>query len=103
MKILLACAYGMSTNMLVQKMKAAVKAQGREDTIRAVSQEQIKVELGNFDVLLLGPQISYALEDICQVVDGRAPVAVINAMDYGRLNGEAVLALADRLTENSKS
>ena len=83
--------------MLVQKMKAAAKAQGREDSVRAVSQEQIKAELGSFDVLLLGPQITYALEDIRRAVGGQVPVAVINAMDYGRLNGEAVLAMADKL------
>lgn len=100
MKIMLACAYGMSTNMLVQKMKQASKDKGYE--IWAVDQKKIEQQLGNFDILLLGPQISYMLEDIQKLVDNRAPVEVIKQMDYGRLNGAAVVEFAEQLYKDFK-
>lgn len=96
---MLACAYGMSTNMLVQKMKAASKAQGRDDEIWAGSKDQVGQKLGEFDVLLLGPQVAYALDDVKKVVGDQAPVALINQKDYGLMNGEKVLETADALVE----
>ncbi len=59
MRIMLACAAGMSTSILVARMEEASKAQGREDTIWAVEQGTIADEIGNFDVLLLGPQVRF--------------------------------------------
>lgn len=100
MRIMLACAYGMSTNMLVQKMKEAAKEKGYK--IWAVDQAKIKTEIGNFDVLLLGPQITYMLEDVKKLV-GDVPVAVVPQVDYGRLNGANVVAFAERLVKENKA
>ena len=60
MRIMLACNAGMSTSLVVAKMQDAAKAQGKDYKIWAVEQGEIQNELGNFDVLLLGPQaVSY--------------------------------------------
>ena len=56
MKIMLACCLGMSTSVVVQKMKDAAKEQGKDYEIWAVDQNKIAENVGNFDVLLLGPQ-----------------------------------------------
>lgn len=100
MRIMLACAYGMSTNMLVQKMKEAAK--GKDYKVWAVDQQKIKLEIGNFDVLLLGPQITYLYEDMVKLVGDQAPVAIIRQVDYGRLNGANVVAFAEQLFEEFK-
>lgn len=58
MRIMLACNAGMSTSLVVAKMQDAAKAQGKDYKIWAVEQGEIQNELGNFDVLLLGPQVA---------------------------------------------
>ena len=99
MKIMLACCLGMSTSVVVQKMKDAAKEQGKDYEIWAVDQNKIAENVGNFDVLLLGPQVRHMLRKVTKLVDGRAPVAVINPVDYGRCNGAAVLRQAEELVQ----
>jgi len=65
---MLACNAGMSTSLVVSKMKEAAKSQGKDYEIWAVDQSSVKDELGKFDVLLLGPQIRYYIDDIKKIV-----------------------------------
>lgn len=97
MRIMLACSVGMSTSILVAKMEEAAKAQGKDYTIWAVDQTQIEPQLGNFDVLLLGPQVRHILKKVSKIVEGKAPVDVINPVAYGRCDGAAVLKQAEEL------
>lgn len=98
MNIMLACCAGMSTSLVVSKMEEAVKAQGKTGyRIWAVEKSEIEDELGNFDVLLLGPQIRHLLHKVEKTVDGRAPIAVIDSVAYGRCDGAAVLKQAEEL------
>lgn len=90
-RIMLACSAGMSTSLLVTKMQAAAEQKGIEAKIWAISESNIDKELGNFDVLLLGPQVRFMLEKVKTVVNGQAPVEVINMAHYGMCNGPAVL------------
>lgn len=99
MRIMLACAAGMSTSMLVAKMQEASKAAGRDDTIWAVEQGQIESELGNFDVLLLGPQVRHIKRKVDKIVNGTVPVDIIDPVAYGRVDGAKVLAQADKLVQ----
>ena len=95
MKIMLACCLGMSTSVVVQKMKDAAKEQGKDYEIWAVDQNKIAENVGNFDVLLLGPQ-----GKVKATVGDSAPVAVIDALAYGRCNGAAILKQAEDLVNN---
>jgi cellobiose PTS system EIIB component len=97
MNIMLACCAGMSTSLVVGKMEEAAKAQGKDYKIWAVEQGQVANELGNFDVLLLGPQVRHMLRKLTKTVDGKAPVAVIDPVAYGRCDGAAVLKQAEDL------
>lgn len=99
MNILLVCAAGMSTSVLVSKMKAEAEKQGKEYKIWAVDQGMVEDEKGNFDVLLLGPQVQHTLKKMKKLVGDDVPVAVIKAVDYGRCNGEAVLKFAEELVK----
>ena len=103
MNIMLACNAGMSTSLVVSKMEQAAAEQGKDYKIWAVEQDAIEDELGNFDVLLLGPQIRYLEANIKKVVGDAAPVGVIDPMAYGTCNGAAVLAQAESLVAGAKA
>ncbi|EKN40481.1 phosphotransferase system, lactose/cellobiose-specific IIB subunit [Clostridium botulinum CFSAN001627] len=59
--IRLFCAAGMSTSIVVNKMKEAAKAKDIEVDIEAFPQGQMDKYLENVDVALLGPQVAYTL------------------------------------------
>ncbi len=55
MYILLCCAAGMSTSMVVRKMQEEAMKQGKDYKIKAVDSELVKLEIKNADVVLIGP------------------------------------------------
>lgn len=93
-RIMLACAAGMSTSLLVTKMEKAAAEAGVEAKIWAVPEAQAKSLLGEFDVLLIGPQIKYKFKDFEKWADGRFPVHCIDMRDYGTMNGQKVFTTA---------
>ena len=62
--IMLCCASGMSTSLLVEKMKKAALEQGIEAEIWAVGANEVKANADKTDVILLGPQVKYAQKKI---------------------------------------
>lgn len=99
--ILLACSAGMSTSLLVGKMKEVADAKGIEVNIWAVSQDKAMKEIENADVLLIGPQMRFLKKKFSVVADEKGiPLEVIDTMAYGRLDGEAVLNRALELIGN---
>ncbi len=97
LRIMLACALGMSTSILVQRMQDAAREQGKDYTIWAADQSSIESELGNFDVVLLGPQVRHILRKVRKTVGDAAPVDVIEPRAYGRGDGAKVIAQAESL------
>ncbi|MDU2152349.1 MAG: PTS sugar transporter subunit IIB [Weissella confusa] len=99
--IMLACAAGMSTSMLVKRMQDAAKAEGKDYEIFAKSTSDIDAELASDhkpDVLLLGPQVGYLKNDVKKKTDEAGiPMDVINTMDYGMMKGDKVLAAAEAM------
>lgn len=95
-KILLCCAAGMSTSLLVSKMKKVAEETELECKIWAVSVEELQDNLiGGVDVILLGPQIKYKLNEVKKIcVEMNIPVEVIDMVDYGSMNGKKVLNFA---------
>lgn len=92
--ILLACAAGMSTSLLVTKMEQAAQNQGLETKIYAVSVAEVDKELSEnqIDIVLLGPQVRYEEGNVKKKLEPLGiPLAVINMQDYGMMNGEKVL------------
>ncbi len=92
-RILLCCAAGMSTSMVVNRMKQAALVQQIDVEIKAVGLEEFTDEMPGYDCCLLGPQIKYRLEDFrAQAAPKQIPVTVINSMDYGMMRGDKILA-----------
>jgi cellobiose PTS system EIIB component len=95
MNILLVCSAGMSTSLLVQKMETSAVEKGIEAKIWAVSVDEARANIGEADVLLIGPQVRYKLAQFKQMADENGiPIDVINPIDYGVVNGEKVLEVA---------
>lgn len=98
--IMLNCAAGMSTSLLVKKMQEATQAQGKDYEIFAcpASEADQKLTTQKIDCVLLGPQVSYMKADFEKKLEGKnIPLSVIPMQDYGMMNGKKVLELADSL------
>jgi len=100
-KIVLVCSAGMSTSLLVVKMKEAAKKQGEEVEIIAVPEVEAKQHIKGTDLVLLAPQVRYLLNKMKQDLDPLGiPVAVIDGLLYGMFNGEGVMKQAMALISN---
>ncbi len=93
-KIVLFCSAGMSTSLLVEKMRKAAKEDGFECSIDA---HPISSATSHRDVdcVLLGPQVRYELKKTKAIFD--CPVEPIDMIDYGTMNGRNVLDFAKGL------
>lgn len=85
------CAAGMSTSLLVKKIKEAAVKKGIELEIEAYSESEMSKHT-DVDCVLLGPQIQYMIKKAEGIFSEKnIPVSVINTVDYGMMNGESVL------------
>ena len=89
-KIVLLCAAGMSTSLLVTKMLAAAKRNNLDYDINAYSICYAKENIKNADLVLLGPQVRYKLKEIKDMA-GDIPVQVIDMVLYGMVDGEGIV------------
>ena len=93
--ITLVCAGGMSTSILMSKMKEAAKQAGKDVSVIAMAEEKFASYKEPTDVLLLGPQVAYLLDDMKAEYEPKGiKVAAIDMMDYGQMNGKKVLEMA---------
>lgn len=99
--ILLACASGMSTGMLVERMKEAAQKKNVEVVIDAVAESSVKDYLP-VDIIMLGPQAGHLQEEVQSEVGKNVPVTTIDMVDYGMMNGEKVLNEAMKIIEKGE-
>lgn len=101
-KIMLVCNAGMSTSMLVQKMKESAKEYDEEIEIFASPEAEAKKMVDQVDVVMLGPQVAYVLPDFEKIAaQSKTPVSVIPTADYGRMEGKKVLKSAIQIIEEN--
>ncbi|WP_315108960.1 PTS sugar transporter subunit IIB [Clostridium intestinale] len=100
MNILLVCAAGMSTSLLVASMR---KFADEGTKIEAVAFSQLDSVVKEYDVILVGPQLRYKLKDIQKIGDANnIPVDVIDALSYGRMDGQRTVEFAKKLYSENK-
>ena len=99
LKIVLACALGMSSSVLVNRIRKAAQQEGIEVECEACSVNMVEEAALDADCLLLGPQADFLLESIREKFPG-IPVDMIYIRDYGTMNGAKVLAQALSLIRN---
>lgn len=106
--IMLNCAAGMSTSMLVSKMQEAAKIKNVDVDIFAVPAGDALNQLNSktIDCVLLGPQVRYMEDDFKNMLSGRknslgddVPMAVIDMQAYGMMDGNKVLDQALKMIE----
>ncbi|AMC92873.1 PTS sugar transporter subunit IIB [Erysipelothrix larvae] len=95
-KIVLLCAAGMSTSLLVNKINEAATAENYEIDVQAYPVSEAKNKVPIADVVLLGPQVRYALAKLREQHPG-SNIDVIDMRDYGTMNGKAVVATIRRI------
>ena len=88
--IVLFCAAGMSTSLLVTKMQEAADAAGYEAMIAAHPIAEAETFGENADIVLLGPQVRFELARIQDMFPDKK-VEAIDMMAYGMMNGEVVV------------
>ena len=88
-KILLVCCAGMSTSLLVNRMREVAI----DCKIWSTSEKELPNEFAQepADVILVGPQIRYLLNNIKKEVNNTVPVELIDMRIYGMMDGEKVL------------
>ena len=90
--IILVCAAGMSTSLLVNKLRNAAGAAAIDVHNEAMPASTFANYKGQTDVLLLGPQVSYLEAEMKANYEPKGiKVSVINMMDYGLMDGKKVL------------
>lgn len=95
MRVLLICSGGWSTGLLVTDMKKYAK---QDDVIEATGFDSLEDVINDYDIILLGPQISFkfqTIEKFCTSLGKKA--AKIDPTNYGRVNGEVVYKQAEDL------
>lgn len=92
--ILLACAAGMSTSLLVTKMEEVAEKKDLQVKIFAkpVSEVDQIVKNEQISCVLLGPQVSFMKKEMTEkLVPLGIPVEAIDMSAYGMMDGEKVL------------
>lgn len=98
--ILLCCGAGMSSGFLAQQMRSAAKKQGIMAKVEAKSQNNIDDDLGQIDILLVGPHLAYAVDDLKGKCDPyNVPVVIIPKDMYAGLDGSGLLELCLKTCE----
>ncbi|WP_196606962.1 PTS sugar transporter subunit IIB [Pectinatus frisingensis] len=92
-KIVLLCASGMSTSMLVKKMQTAAQKMAYICEIAAYPTSEAKTKASDADLILLGPQVRFSMEKIKAQCPG-VQVAAIDMRLYGKMDGKAVIEFA---------
>lgn len=98
MNILLICAGGLSTSLLVTKMKDYATSVGEVPVIEAHPANNLARLIDQFDIVMLGPQIAHKYDAIKkEFSELNKPIVMIEAMDYGLCRGKEVYEQAKKL------
>ncbi|MBE0339683.1 PTS sugar transporter subunit IIB [Paenibacillus sp. 23TSA30-6] len=95
-KIVLLCTAGMSTSMLVTKIREAAKAEGYDCDVNAYPVADASSTSNDADAILLGPQVRFQEKNLKQLFPDK-PIEAIDMMSYGAMDGKKVLAQAKRM------
>ncbi len=88
--ILLVCSAGMSTSLMVKRMKEAAEKMNYTCSIEAVGVAYAKEKKGTIDVLMVGPQMRFNYDALKREFP-EIPVLLIDTLSYGKVDGKKVL------------
>ena len=96
MNILLVCAGGMSTSLLVERMRKEIEKRNLKDVkVDANAIENLEKIIDDYDVILVGPQIRYKepyIKNRCG--EHKKPYTIIPPAIYGLVDEARILDFA---------
>jgi len=88
-RILLVCGSGASSGFMAANMRKAAAARGLDLSIVARGESEIENYIDDIDVLMVGPHLSYLLNETQVAVSGtNVKVILMEGSYYSTLNGE---------------
>lgn len=90
MKIILVCNAGMSTGIMQVKLEECTKKENMDVEIEAIPISEIESNTEDVGVVLLGPQVRFAKDDISKMFEGKAFVYSIELQDFGLMRADNV-------------
>lgn len=99
MKTLLVCAGGFSTTMMMEAMKSVVKNSSKLDIndypMEAIGVDKLERYLSDYDVVLVGPQLSHKYDFIKSEAEKlNKPTVLLTSEVYGAMDGATVMKQA---------
>lgn len=101
LNIVLLCAYGASTGLLVSKLKAETQKRKQEAVINAYGIDEAGSVVGAADIVLLGPQMRTRLKDLEKEYPD-STFMVIDTLAYGRMKADKILDAVDEKLSSVK-
>lgn len=95
MKISLFCNAGMSTSLVASKLKKAYLERGITYDIEAYDFSALQEEADETDVIILGPQIAWAFDDVKNDYPDKK-VIQLTMVEFGSMDGEKVLERVEK-------
>lgn len=90
-KISLVCATGLSSNMLVDTLKRKADEKKIDCTIKSFAAMDFTAAIEACDVLVLGPQYGYKLEEVEAKAAGKCQIVTLKEYEYGPLEAGNIL------------
>jgi PTS system cellobiose-specific IIB component len=92
LKVLLVCGGGASSGFLAANIRKEAAKQGLDMTVMARSETEIEEYLDGVNCILVGPHLSYLLDDLKEQYQDRGiKIAITEKSYYSTLDGEAAL------------
>ncbi|WP_281627149.1 PTS sugar transporter subunit IIB [Traorella massiliensis] len=92
--VVLVCNAGMSTSLLKARMNEL--GEGKY-SVEAYSEQEYVKHTENADVILVGPQVRYLIDNIKAKTGNKIPVESIDPLAYGRMNATKILEQVDTI------
>lgn len=100
MKILLVCAGGFSTTMMMDSIKEVINGSQKLDIkdftpMEAIPVDSLTEKIENYDIVLVGPQLSHKYDYIKEIaLENDKPTVLLTSDIYGAMDGATVLKQA---------
>lgn len=100
MKILLVCAGGFSTTMMMGAIKKVIEKSEKLDIadftpMEAIPVDRLPEKIGSYDIVLVGPQLGHKFDYVQEVAKENNKASVLlSAEIYGAMDGATVLKQA---------
>lgn len=92
LNVLLVCGSGASSGFMAANIRKAAAKQGLEMDIKARGESEIENYIDEIDALMVGPHLTYILDEIEDYTGGRdVKVILMKPEYYSVLNGEKAL------------